>query len=436
MVTPFNCFSNSFTDKVINSITRKESKIQTNSEKEQYKNMNFYPFSTKEWVTSIYSYNKSSSKSLISNNFSLNKLAKSYFNMLQETKKILFKRRRDNKTRYSANKVYTSRAELQHTNSKILITLYTYNKKKLSFENILRNLATLIKFRKIVVATRKVFIPNHKNRVVHLLKSNFFIFNKWNTAFFKEKTNLFNYSLRANLKKKYFNFYNIPNYNNKLLKKLFRMQKNLFDSTKKIHFNISLFTSLGLNLRNLGFISLLEKLYNKKIKINLVELRAIHLNSDVFSLAVALKLRDRKNKAVRVLRKAVLQMVKIPDLHTLITFDDTTEPLNKNNIINNIKQQVVSGVRFEASGRLTRRLTAMRAVFKYRYAGSLKNIRSSFNSESATMLRGYLKSNLQHSLINSKTRNGTFGLKGWISSHIVNFSVDFFIITSRANSAK
>lgn len=105
-------------------------------------------------------------------------------------------------------------------------------------------------------------------------------------------------------------------------------------------------------------------------------------------------------------------MVKIPDLHSLITFDDNTEVLHKNNVINNIKQQVVSGVRFEASGRLTRRLTAMRAVFKYRYAGSLKNIRSSFNNESSTMLRGYLKSNLQHSLINSKTRNGTFGLKG------------------------
>ena len=49
--------------------------------------------------------------------------------MLQKKRKTLFKRRRDNKIRYSANKVYTSRAELQHTNSKLLITLYTYNKK-------------------------------------------------------------------------------------------------------------------------------------------------------------------------------------------------------------------------------------------------------------------------------------------------------------------
>jgi hypothetical protein len=33
------------------------------------------------------------------------------------------------------------------------------------------------------------------------------------------------------------------------------------------------------------------------------------------------------------------------------------------------------------------------------------------------MIRGHLKSNLQHSLINSKTRNGTFGLKSWVGSH-------------------
>jgi len=171
-------------------------------------------------------------------------------------------------------------------------------------------------------------------------------------------------------------------------------------------------------------------------------LKSLHLNSDVFSGAVALKLRDRKNKAVNLLRRAIIQMVKIPDLHTLITFDDYIENTDKNKVdkdkkniditgTNNmmstvtntdgmvtnkiskiLKQQVVSGVRFEASGRLTRRLTAMRAVFKYRYVGSLKNIRSSFNNKPSRMLRGYVKSNSQYTIINSKTRNGSFGLKG------------------------
>ena len=118
------------------------------------------------------------------------------------------------------------------------------------------------------------------------------------------------------------------------------------------------------------------------------------------------------NKVVISIRKAILQMVRISDLHTLITFDDNKPFMDKSNILNTIDQQVVSGVRFEAAGRLTRRLTAMRSVFKYRYVGSLKNIRSSFNNKSSTMLRGYVKSNSQYTLINSKTRNGTFGLKG------------------------
>lgn len=98
--------------------------------------------------------------------------------MLQKKRKTLFKRRRDNKIRYSANKVYTSRAELQHTNSKLLITLYTYNKKKSSFEHYIRKLVTFIRFRKTVVDTKEVVKPYRKNRVLYLLKRNFPIFNK------------------------------------------------------------------------------------------------------------------------------------------------------------------------------------------------------------------------------------------------------------------
>ena len=418
MLNIFKNKQNSFNDKPLstNYIIEKNQKIQSNSERDEYNNIIFYTSSNKEWFSSVYSYNKSYIKSLISNDAVLNKLLRSYCNMLQDKIKILFKRRRDNKIRYSANKIYASRAELKHTNTKLFITLYIYNKQKSSIEWFILKILVLVKYRKLIVDGERVFVPNHENRIPALLKNNFFIFRKWNMAFFKTNNNLIRYFL-VNLRRKYLKLSNIPTYNIRLLKKLVRLQKILFNSLKLLNFNKSKFNSLNLNLRNLGLISLIEKLYYKKVEINLVELRSIHLNSDVFSSAVALKLRDRKNKAVRVLRKAVLQMVRIPDLHTLITFDDNIEAMNKNNIINTIKQQVVSGVRFEASGRLTRRLTAMRAVFKYRYAGSLKNIRSSFNNKPSTMLRGYVKSNTQYTLINSKTRNGTFGLKGWVSSH-------------------
>ena len=336
--------------------------------------------------------------------------------MLENKIKNLYKRRRDNKIRYSANRIYTNRAELDHTNTDVFITLDTYNKKKLSIEKDMREILTLTKLKKRIVKGKTDFASNNQNRLLYLLKNNFFIFRKWNTVFFKTTGNLLGYSL-INVKKRYLKFYKIPTYKISLLKKVSRVQKILFDTIKLIQFEKYKFNTLNINKINLGVISLTEKLYSKNVTMNFIDLKKISLNVDVFSSAVALKLRDRQNKAVSILRKAILQMVKIPDFHTLITFDDHMEEMNKNNIIDTIKQQVVSGVRFEASGRLTRRLTAMRAVFKYRYKGSLKNIRSSYNSQSSTILRGHVKANSQYNLINSKTRNGTFGLKGWVSSH-------------------
>ena len=152
-------------------------------------------------------------------------------------------------------------------------------------------------------------------------------------------------------------------------------------------------------------------MYKKDIEINIVDLKYIHLNSYLFSPAVSLKLRDRKNKAVRILIKAIIQITNIPDLHIIRTFDDSIEKIEDNNIIKVLNQQEVTAVRFEAAGRLTRRLTAMRAIFKLRYVGSLKNLRSSLNNLASTILRGFVKSNAQYILIMSKTRNGSFGLK-------------------------
>jgi len=390
---------------------------QTKSERDEYNNIKFYPSSGKEWFNSIYTYSKSYIKSLIVYFDILNKLFRSYCNMLEYKIKILFRRRRDNKIRYSADRIYTNRAELKHTNTKIFITLDTYNKKKATLEKNMRGILTLTKLKKIMVNGKPVFVSNHQNRLLYLLKNNFFIFRKWNTVFFKTTGNLLGYLL-ISVKKKYIKSYKIPAYN-RFLKKISRLQTKVFNTIRSILFNKHIFNTLDVNLSNLGLISLIEKLYSKKATFSLIDLKKIALNVDIFSSAVALKLRDRQNKAVRILRKAILHLVKIPYFHTLITFDDNMEAMNKNNIINTIKQQVVSGVRFEASGRLTRRLTAMRSVFKYRYEGSLKNIRSSYNYKSSTILRGCAKSNSQYTLINSKTRNGTFGLKGWISSHII-----------------
>ena len=62
----------------------------------------------------------------------------------------------------------------------------------------------------------------------------------------------------------------------------------------------------------------------------------------------------------------------------------------------------MAGVRVEAKGRLTRRFTASRSVFKVKWKGDLKNVDSSFKGLSAVMLRGNVKSNVQYTILNSK----------------------------------
>jgi hypothetical protein len=215
----------------------------------------------------------------------------------------------------------------------------------------------------------------------------------------------------VNLKRRYLKLFNISPQVSVSRKKLFKLQQVSLHYIKLLNFNILKFNNLLLYFRQLGIKSIIEKLYNKNIEIKVVDLKSIHLNSDVFSSAVSLKLKDRKNNVVKILRKSILQMVKIPYLHTLITFDDVIGTMKKYNILNVIRYQAVSGVRFEAAGRLTRRLTAMRAVFKYKYTGSLKDVRSSLNKNSTAVLRGHVKSNSQYTIQQSKTRNGSFGLK-------------------------
>jgi hypothetical protein len=137
----------------------------------------------------------------------------------------------------------------------------------------------------------------------------------------------------------------------------------------------------------------------------------MHLNSDIYSEAIALKLKNRNNKLLRVLKKSLLK-IKLPLLFDLCNINKYRSIVYKKNILNSMRYKFITGVRFEASGRLSRRLVASRSVFKFKYVGSLKNIYSSYIGLSSVMLRGYLKSNIQYTMINSKTRNGAFGLKG------------------------
>lgn len=211
---------------------------------------------------------------------------------------------------------------------------------------------------------------------------------------------------------------------------------------------------------------MVKNMYNKEVEFNVVELNQMHLNSDIFTQAVALKLKNRKNSLFKVLRSSLskvnlpnigrknekyyvfnkddLLVNKIRNSYVNSMFDHTTnlDSLNKlllgffpssenleikfkdrsttiklpisleTYVLKTLKHLKLAGVRVEAKGRLTKRFTASRSVFKMRYKGGLKNVDSSFKGLSAVMLRGIVKSNVQYSIFTSKNRNGAFGVKG------------------------
>ena len=254
-------------------------------------------------------------------------------------------------------------------------------------------------------------------------------------------------------------------FTNYVLESAENYKKNLPLNRTLLHFNNLKFDG--------GFISklidLVKQVYNKKVEFNIVNLKKMHLNSDVYTQAVSLKLKNRDNKLYRVL-KASLRKIKLPVIKKIDeiekkpnrdeflvniirnnTISTMLKKIKKNKIRNdnlnklllkfypladNLKLNVIKkpfsiirsisledyvlrslkhlnlrGIRVEAKGRLTRRFTASRSVSKMRCKGGLKNVDSSFRRLSTIMLRGIVKSNLQYSTINSKNRNGAFGIK-------------------------
>jgi len=59
--------------------------------------------------------------------------------------------------------------------------------------------------------------------------------------------------------------------------------------------------------------TLVRNLYGKKVEFNVIELKKMHLSSDIFTQVVALKLKNRNNKLYKVLRSS-LSKVNIPNV--------------------------------------------------------------------------------------------------------------------------
>jgi hypothetical protein len=222
----------------------------------------------------------------------------------------------------------------------------------------------------------------------------------------------------------------------------------------KYYYSMLYFYDVKSNNKHLGPIKdISKKRYGKKVSLNIVNLRYLYLDSNILAEAIVTKLKDRKKRVLRVLKKT-LGLIKKPyfkihfynkkktlehklkSQHLLldnklnIDLNSFEKDILTNNyffkkprnyksrvLLYHLKHKVVTGVRVEGSGRLTRRLTASRSISKFKYMGSLQNLESSRESISTMMLRGYVKSNLQYINLNNNNRNGAFGVKVSVSCY-------------------
>lgn len=449
----------------------------------------FFPPATKEWFNSIYAYNQNSIKNLSIADKTLSRLIRSYFNFyfnknVLKSKKIAMRFRR-----LSFKKIFISKAELKHTNSKVIITLYIYNEEKRLLSRKLEDLEKLYfdsKFKLSDLSLKNLLddIKEYKKTVplidyLEELKSSILELNLLKGKS-KDLLNI------ANLES------SLSNINEMIiLSKKDKTASEILDqiyteSIRKIWLDKEIkeiaSCKLLLNLNQSKFEDafliklkhLIGKIYNKEVEFNIVNLKTLYFNSDIFTQAISIKLKNRKNNLLSVL-KSSLHLVKLPAVNRIREKYGTADKLcldhlknlhinsviNKYNInndtldellldilpysrvmsdiqdkapistynenyteiynpldlvINSLKYKTMAGVRLEARGRLTRRFTASRSVFKVKWKGSIKNLDSSYKKLSSVILRGHVKSNVQYTVINSKTRNGAFGLKGWISS--------------------
>lgn len=393
----------------------------------------------KEWNNSIYVYNKNTLSLIPITNKIIIKLVKSYFNLYN--RKLEIKKRRQtmriNLRRLSSHKIYVSKGEFKHTSEKVEINIYIYNRQKYNYlYKIKKILKSLLKrkffFKKMKILKKKTLLLINNELKNEELKKNLIDKN----IFYKE---LLSYYIKKHLKKSFRRHL------------LFLYYKRLF-ILNKFKFKYTYLSTIT---------NLIEEVYNKNVELNIINLKYFYLNSDIYTESIINKITKNRKRLYRILKRSV-QKVKIADKNWMINYEDhrnknklfslnmretnriqsylysriqITDPINnllteihpskintddnflKNTVIEYLKNKTITGVRLEATGRLSRRHTASRSVSKLRYKGSLRNIDSSYKGLSSKILRGNTKTNIQYTNFNSIARIGSFGLKGWISNN-------------------
>lgn len=104
----------------------------------------YFPAWSKEWRNSVYHYNSNLIKNFPIYDINIVKIIKSYFNIYFNNLFLKYKHVLNRRRRLSFNKIFFARPEIKHTNSKGIVTLYTFNREKLALMQKIRMVSFFI----------------------------------------------------------------------------------------------------------------------------------------------------------------------------------------------------------------------------------------------------------------------------------------------------
>jgi hypothetical protein len=272
----------------------------------------YLPSYSKEWNNTIYSYNKNTLKNIPVNDLNINKIIKGYFNLYFKDHKytgskfILLKRRRN-----LLRRIHISNAEIKHTNNKAIITLYTINREK----NVLKKKYLKInkKISKGLIAKRYFLLYKeniHKiYKILGKYKDQYIFINDIirKKKFIKYKLQYLNKFIKLKdlyLKKVWGIILN--KYARKYLK--FLRKYDLLYSLNQYKFNKLVFLPILSNILN--------KIIGKKLEYNIINLKSVAYHTDLFTNALALKLKKRRINYINSMF-SILNRAYLPNINTI-----------------------------------------------------------------------------------------------------------------------
>ena len=465
------------------NINNKHKLVLFNKKRSDLKETKYYPPYFNEWKNTVYFYNKNKIKDTAINNININKLIKSYFNLFFKNNKFLkSKYIHRKKIRHLLKKIYVSKATIKYTNNRAIVTLYTVNIGKKALYKKYKKLLKYILLKKerwernknktdsileYFVRKLKFITKIIDKKIIIISKQN----NKLNVNLFKDI--LINKLTLLNKRLFYYNMF-IEIWLIKAIKYIFYRDLILL---RKYQFS---YLINEFKFRKKFFLvklsNKLSQIINKKVEFNLINLKSIVYNTDIFTSALALKLKRQKSNVLKNII-TIINRGKLPKINRRLEIAKLNRNINKNlfenkyknlnlfsifkneyknlneflkktypnnilikktqlnksgiwdstyrmkyfkykraNIIfHSIKYKNMGGIRLEVKGRLSKRNRADRALFKIRLKGGLKNIYSSYKRLSSVDFRGYAKANVEYSIYSSKRKIGAFAVKGWIS---------------------